>query len=57
MTDKQAADYGKLKAYYPYRMFFLVQEPGATEAEVWALRDKRAVNEALRRGATVHQID
>lgn len=56
LTAKQSADYAKLKSYYPYRIFFLVQEPDAAEAEVWALRDKRAVNEAMRRGATVHQI-
>lgn len=56
LSKKQAADYAKLKSYYPYRLFFLVQEAGATEAVVWALRDKRAANEALRRGGTVHQI-
>lgn len=57
MTPQQAADYAKLKSYYPYRLFFLVREKGAVEAVVWALRDKRAVNEALRNGATVHQIE
>jgi hypothetical protein len=57
LTDRQAADYAKLRAYYPYRLFFLVTEPGATEAVVWALRDRRAVNDVLRKGGTVQQID
>jgi hypothetical protein len=56
LTDKQAADYARLKGFYPYRLFFLVQMPGETEATIWALRDRRAVNDAMRKGATVFQI-
>lgn len=57
LTPKQAADYAKLRSYYPYRMYFLVTEKGASEAVVWALRDKRTINEALRNGATVFQME
>lgn len=56
LTEKQATDLAKLKSYYPYRLFFLVQMPQEPEAAVWALRDRRAVNDALRKGATVFQI-
>ncbi len=52
LNEKQSADLAQLRGYYPYRLFFLVQE-GAADAEVWALRDRRAVNQAIRRGAQV----
>lgn len=57
LTPKQSADYARLISFYPYRMYFLVQMPGEGEAEVWAIRDRRAVNKAIREGASVHQIE
>ena len=57
LTAKQAADYHKLRAYYPYRMFFLVQPAGEPEAEIWAMRDLKAVNRVIREGGTVNQIE
>jgi len=56
LTAKQRADYAKLRAYYPYRLFFLVTESDAPEGVIWALRDRRSVNKAVRRGATVFEI-
>lgn len=58
LTAKQSADYARLKAYYPYRLYFLVTDPRAAtqEPEIWALRDKRAINRVLREGGTVLQI-
>jgi hypothetical protein len=56
LTPKQSADYAKLRGYYPYRMFFLVQMPGESEGEIWAVRDRRAINDALRKGAAVFEI-
>jgi len=57
LTAKQASDYEKLRGYYPYRMFFLVDLPGGAEPEIWAMRDRRAINAAIRKGATVLQIE
>lgn len=58
LTAKQAADYARLKSYYPYRMFFLVTDPRqpALDPEIWAMRDKRAINRVLREGGEVLQI-
>lgn len=56
LTAKQSADYARLHSYYPYRRKFLVQETGASEAVIWAPRDMRPVNEALRNGATVLEL-
>lgn len=58
LTDKQASDYARLKAYYPYRRFFLVNDPRdpKPEMEIWAMRDRREVNRVLREGGTVLEI-
>lgn len=58
MTDKQTADYNRLRSYYPYRMFFLVNDPRDMQDEpvVWAMRDKREINRVLREGGQVWSI-
>lgn len=59
LTDKQNADYVRLRAYYPYRRFFLVNDPRDTQsgAVVWAMRDLREINRVLREGGTVSEIN
>lgn len=56
LNERQKANYEKLKSYYPYRMFFLVEEKGK-EADVWAMRDMRAINKAIQDGAKVFRIE
>ena len=58
LTEKQTADYRRLKAYFPYRLFFLVNDPRDVDAgqKVWAVRDKRAINRVLKEGGTVVQL-
>ena len=58
LSDNQAADFHRLRAYYPYRRFFLVTDPRdpQPEATVWAMRDRRAVNRVLREGGTVLEL-
>ena len=58
LTEKQAADFHRLRAYYPYRRFFLVTDPRDPQSEptIWAMRDRRAVNRVLREGGTVLEL-
>lgn len=58
LTHKQSADFNRLRAYYPYRRFFLVNDPRDPQPEmvVWAMRDRREVNRVLREGGTVLEI-
>jgi len=58
LTAKQIADYNRLKAYFPYRRFFLVEDPRDVqpEAVVWAMRDRREVNRVLREGGKVSEL-
>lgn len=57
LNAKQSADYANLRSYYPYRLFFLVQEKGESDFTVWAMRDRREINRVLREGGTVFQIE
>lgn len=58
LTAKQAADFHRLRSYYPYRMFFLVNDPRDMQSEpvVWAMRDKRQINRVLREGGNVWEL-
>lgn len=56
LTEKQTADYERLRSYYPYRLFFLAKTKENPEGVVWALRDRRAVNQALKEGAEIFEI-
>lgn len=58
LNERQARDYARLKAYYPYRLFFLVDDPrdAGTGPTIWAMRDRRAVNRVMREGGTVFEI-
>lgn len=56
LNEKQSADYERLRAFYPYRLFFLVKPYGESEFTVWCLRDRRAVNDCLRKGGEAMEI-
>ena len=58
MSPEQLSDFNRLRAYYPYRMFFLVDDPRTPEKgpTVWAMRDRREINRVLREGGTVSEI-
>ena len=56
MTPDQISDYQRLRSYFPYRLFFLVKESADSLPEIWAQKDRRAVNKVLRNGGEVSQI-
>ena len=58
MSPEQLADFKRLRAYYPYRMFFLVKDPRSPgeEPKVWAMRDRREINRVIREGGSVFEI-
>jgi len=58
LTEKQASDFYRLHSYYPYRRFFLVNDPRDTAVgeTVWAMRDLRQINRVLREGGTALEL-
>lgn len=56
LTEKQVVDLARLRSYYPYRRFFLAKTKENPEGVIWALRDRRAVNEALKEGAEIFEL-